>query len=219
MARLKIQINLELLQLAQEYLRVTAKRQPPRNECVLAWRHFYQECERLIQRYARVYVRGGDALEDCKQSVWLYLVNNLVDFEYDPQRGEFTTWLYRIVRSATVNYFRYESRYRTVGNRVDQFEKIDEQSDPFRQLLNADSQREVALMMRKIRRNVSRPNYELLRQRWLEGRSVTEVADAMGISDKQVWYREHRARMKCRELFMDGQVQPSPAPVATASSG
>lgn len=203
MARGLIQFELSQLHLVQQYLRDTGERRPPSREAVAAWRLFFTQCDRLIRRYARVHVRCGDALDDCAQNVWVYLVDHLAAFRYDPARGEFTSWLYHIVRTATVNYFRHERRYRVVGSHVDRLDAADEASNPLHKLQQDEPRRNLSAMLLTIQRNVSRPNYELLRQRWVEGRSVGDVAQEMGITREQVWYREHRARKKMRQLFAE----------------
>ena len=77
----------------------------------------------------------------------------------------------------------------------------DTRSDPAKIAELMESDRTVDTILMTIRRNVSRPNYDLLYMRWVQGRPVSEVADAMQMTRQQVWYREHRARKKLRSML------------------
>ncbi len=53
----------------------------------------------------------------------------------------------------------------------------------------------------EIQQRVSATTYQVLHLRWLEGRSVVEVAARLDLTPQQVWYRQHRAKQKFRELL------------------
>lgn len=197
------QIGPELLAAAQRFLRTTASHDVCNAETFADWRRFYRECDRLIRRFARVYVKRNDDLDDCAQEVWVKLMAQLPGFEYDPSRGAFSTWLYRVVRDTTVSYFRHEHRFRKAEPLRSMRQPADEFGEPSRGMEQAESAGEAARMLMVIRRAVSRPNYELLQMRWVQGRSVAEAAEALGLTQQQVWYREHRARKKLRAMFAE----------------
>ncbi|MBK7403340.1 MAG: sigma-70 family RNA polymerase sigma factor [Phycisphaerales bacterium] len=65
-----------------------------------AWRQFESKYRELILRYCRRRgLQAADA-EDIRQATMLRLVRSLPAFAYDPSRGRFRDYLYRVVRSA-----------------------------------------------------------------------------------------------------------------------
>lgn len=196
-------IGPELLAAAQAFLRASERHEACDADTFADWRRFYRECDRLIRRFARLYVKSNDDLDDCTQEVWVKLMAQLPGFEYDPSRGSFSTWLYRVVRDTTVSYFRHEHRFRKTEPIRPMHLPSDDRHEPSRGLEATESAAGAVSMMLMIRRAVSRPNYELLQMRWVQGRTVAEAAEALGLTHQQVWYREHRARKKLRAMFAE----------------
>ncbi len=193
-----------MLEAVKRHLKTSGGEAPPTDESFQAWRQFYKQCDPLIRRFVRIYVRTANDLDDCTQEVWVRLIMHLKTFDYDASRGAFSSWLYKVVRSVTANYFRHDYRNndgdsRSIMSRV----STDSHSDPSNLMEAMDSQHRAEEMLITIRRNVSRPNYELLYMRWVQQRSVEDVANALDISRQQVWYREHRVKKKLRGVLSD----------------
>lgn len=53
-------------------------------------------------------------------------------------------------------------------------------------------------LLEEIRGEVSDLNYQIICQRFLESRSVTQVAEALNLKPEQVRYRQHRLLKKLR---------------------
>jgi RNA polymerase sigma factor (sigma-70 family) len=198
----RIKFDRSMLEAVKRHLRTAGDHRRPTAESVTAWRQFYSQCDPLIRRFVRIYVNTNSDMEDCSQEVWVRLIKHLKTFDYDPSRGAFSSWLYRVVRSVTASYFRHEFRVND-GDKRSAMSMVpaDTRSDPAQMMEALDSQKRVEAMLLTIRRNVSRPNYELLYMRWVQQRSVEDVANALDLSNKQVWYREHRARKKLRGVL------------------
>ncbi len=200
----RFKFDRSMLEAVKRHLRARGDHHRPTPECVAAWREFYRQCDPLIHRFVRIYVRTTVDMDDCSQEVWVRLIKRLKTFDYDPSRGAFSSWLYRVVRSVTASYFRHEFRVND-GDKRSAMSRVhsDYHDDPARMMEELDSQKQVQTMLLTIRRNVSRPNYELLYMRWIQQRSVDDVAQALDLSRQQVWYREHRARKKLRGVMAD----------------
>ncbi len=205
MATSNTRIDPELLERVKRYLGALEAHRPPNGDEARAWREFYTHVDRLIRRFVRVLVSANDGVEDCTQEVWVKLVSRLARFEYDPSRGAFSSWLYRVVRDTTVSHFRREKRFRRSTRDRNRWDRSQAASlpDPGAAMDRDDAGSRATQMLLVIRRHVSRENYDLLRLRWLKERSVEQVADALHLSHEQVWYREHRARKKLRKVFAE----------------
>ena len=193
-----------MLESVKQHLRVGVDQHVPKTEHVVAWRQFYTKCDPLIRRFVRIYVRTASDMDDCTQEVWVRLIKRLKTFDYDPAVGHFSSWLYKVVRSVTAGYFRNEYR----NDKTEQRSLMSTLSrssadDPAQMMDEMEAQARVDAMLLTIRRNVSRPNYDLLYMRWVQQRSVEDVAEALDLSHQQVWYREHRARKKLRGVLSD----------------
>jgi RNA polymerase sigma factor (sigma-70 family) len=193
-----------MLESVKQHLRADLDQHVTKAEHVVAWRQFYTKCDPLIRRFVRIYVRTASDMDDCTQEVWVRLIKRLKTFDYDPKVGNFTSWLYKVVRSVTAGYFRNEYRNgKTEKRSLMSSLSPSSVDDPAQLMDEMDAQDRVDAVLMTIRRNVSRPNYDLLYMRWVQQRSVEDVAEALDLSHRQVWYREHRARKKLRGVLSD----------------
>ncbi len=81
-----------------------------------AWREFDSRYGELVLRYCRRRGLQHSDAEDVRQMVLLKVSKALRDFKYDPRRGRFRGFLWRIVRNENL---RYVTRPNTAPNRVD----------------------------------------------------------------------------------------------------
>ena len=81
-----------------------------------AWREFDSRYGELVLRYCRRWGLQHSDAEDVRQMVMLKVSKALRDFKYDPRRGRFRGFLWRIVRNENL---RYVTRPNTAPKRVD----------------------------------------------------------------------------------------------------
>ena len=125
-----------------------------------------------------------------RQEVWTELLKRLPAFRLDAGRGKFDTWLFNIVRGKTVNIHRAHKR-RLLQDESDTLRTaIDSHPSPAQGLEKAEM---FALAWDELRKRLSECNLQILQMRLVEDRSVAEVAEKLGLTHKQVWYRYHRA--------------------------
>ena len=80
-----------------------------------AWREFDSRYGELVLRYCRRRGLQYSDAEDVRQMVMLKVSKALRDFKYDPRRGRFRGFLWRIVRNENL---RYVTRPNTAPRRV-----------------------------------------------------------------------------------------------------
>jgi RNA polymerase sigma-70 factor (ECF subfamily) len=192
----------QLLQAVRAYLECRRRRQPPRPEWVGAWEQFYRACAPLLHRFARDCRVPPADLNDCLQDVWADLVTALRHFHYNPRRGQFQSWLYTVVRNRARGLLRSRARHPMVSLSPEIGAALaGREASPAEEYERRCRQEAVRRALAALRRVLSACNYRLLHLSWVEGRTVREVAAALGLTPEQVRYRRHRLKQKARALL------------------
>lgn len=195
-------IDAALLRDTQAYLGCLVERRPPAAKLIAAWQRFYEEFCPVVARFALACGVPQNDLHDCAQEVWTAVVTNLRHFRYDPQRGRFCTWLYALVRSKAIDRARQRTRHPTRNLVADDHAAIHSRDpDPATQCERNSERQLVRGALTELEKRVSKRSYRVVQLRWIEGRTVPEVAAALGLTAEQVRFRDHRAKKKLRRLL------------------
>jgi len=204
----------ELLIQAQRYLDHRNQGLPSGQDLEAAWVEFYDFYSRKIRTYAFTCGAADEEIADCVQEVWRELLVRLPEFHLDPCRGQFDTWLFAIAQSKTADLRRSRNRRSLQGNSDGLQTVTDNRPSPGRAL---EDEEMVALAWEQLRKRLSECNFQVLRLRLVEELSVAEVAEQLGLSHEQVWYRYHRARRELEDIgwaLARGQRAPKPVDLA-----
>jgi RNA polymerase sigma factor (sigma-70 family) len=169
----------------------------PNEELEAAWNSFYDFYSRKIRAFAFSCGAMDDDIPDCIQEVWRELLVRLPTFQLDSRRGKFDTWLYHIVQGKTADLRRSHRRRLFQGNAFTLQTVTDHHPSPGRAL---EEEEVVTLAWVELRKRVSQCNFQVLHLRLVEERPVAEVAEKLGLSHDQVWYRLHRTRRELEEI-------------------
>jgi len=189
--------------LAGSYLRDPGSASP---DAQLAWKDFHTAADPTIRAFAARFFKSSSDIDDCCQEVWMDLVRNLPDFDFDQTRGKLTSWLFTVVRNKATDMVRRQARRpaEPITTALDHPDRDTE--DPSDSLARKASIDSVRTALNELKSRTSDENYQLLHMRHVEGRDVADVAEALGISPSQVWAREHRLKGKLRKMLA-GQVE------------
>jgi RNA polymerase sigma factor (sigma-70 family) len=192
--------ELALLEKSQLFLRRLRQQRTAPPALVDAWDRFYARYDGVIRRFVeRRGVLGVDA-DDCVQDVWCYVIRKLTDFRPPRNRLGIHAWLFRISVSVAANWYR--ARKGTASPRqsvLEQKEPVDNRQTEAETLSEQQRQTDlVETFVGAMRRQVSEVNLRVVEMRFLEERSVGDVALALGLTRQQVWYRQHRVLTKIR---------------------
>jgi RNA polymerase sigma-70 factor (ECF subfamily) len=160
-----------------------------------AWQAWYDEHFADLYGYVLWRCAGlRDHADEVVQETWLTAVRRIRSF--DPAQGAFGGWLRGIAAHLLRNHFRKETR------RATRHQSLDD--------LDAPAAQDAELRRREQAERVARAladlpeRYEaVLRAKYLEGRSVAEIAEASGETPKAVESLLTRARQAFREVYLE----------------
>lgn len=157
-----------------------------------AWRSLYDEA--FAGLYAYVLWRCGglrDRADEATQETWLTAVRRLRAF--DPSAGSFASWLRGIAANVLRNQFRRQNRLSRRSRPLE--------SEPLAVEESREQGERIAAALGELP-----AHYEaVLRMKYLEGRSVADIADERGESPKTVESQLTRAREAFRQAYLQSE--------------
>jgi RNA polymerase sigma-70 factor (ECF subfamily) len=153
-----------------------------------AWRTLYDEAFADLYAYVRWRCGGlGDRADEVVQETWMTAVRRIAAF--DPNQGAFAAWLRGIAVNLLRNYFRRPVRSRPLAE-ADGMARSD--------VTDRERAESVAVALAELP-----PRYEaVLRAKYLDGRSVQDIAGDHGETPKAVESLLSRAREAFREAYL-----------------
>jgi RNA polymerase sigma-70 factor (ECF subfamily) len=162
-----------------------------------AWSIMYDRHVAEVFGFVYHLVGGNRGLaEELNQDVWLTVVQNFDRF--DPCKGRFRDWLFGIARHRVSRHYRSRSPCLLMDDGTDPDGETDAGAIPSLELLE-EVERVQILRAALIRLDAA--HRDVLVGKYLEGRSVPEIADRTGRSAKAVESLLTRARARLRELL------------------
>jgi len=139
--------------------------------------------------------------DDLFQDVVLYIFDRLDANAYDPSKGSLGTWLYRVAWCRVVDLKRRDGGRRTprltmVGDQLP--ERVDASPTPG----EAASTDEIGQLVRRGLAHLDGEERSLLVLRFVDGRTMEDIAAALGISLEQAKYRVKRASAALRRVLV-----------------
>ena len=165
-----------------------------------AWERLYDIYVPVIMRICRANHCSEDIVLDVVQETLVRLMRYLQTLNYDPAKGKFRSYLYRVVQTSLSRTRRRQYDFRFINpeemNRQSMDDFLGADENEFYQDWEQEWQRallEKALIRVKLK--VAPRTFESFRQSVLEGRPPGVVAEQLGISRNAVY--QHRNRIGC----------------------
>ena len=141
------------------------------------------------------------AREDLYQDLVLYVLERLDQDRFDSSKGSFGTWLYRVAWCRCVDLKRRESasgrpQLRAVGDEIP--DRPDEGPGPD-EMAGID---EVGGVVREALDELTSEERSLLDLRFVQGETLSEIAEQLHISLEQTKYRLRRATISLRRVLV-----------------
>lgn len=213
-----IDTEIHVIEEARTYLMSSASADERTTIAPDAWDRFYRAYDPLVQKLARSQTRPGADAADGAQEVWAVLVRRLPGFRYDPRRGRFRAWLMVVARRVLADWCRARRSHEPFPTGWD-VSLLGREPDPGDTLERDEVRQWVRTSLAELRMRISETSYQVVVQRWIEGRDTLEIAAQLGLTIEQVWSRHHRAAAELRrflirrlgeDLAVAGRSAPSP---------
>lgn len=206
--------RLSLLHNTQAFLKALLEEEVPDSGLVQAWQEFYRVYDGLIRRFVIARGVSGADVDDCVQEVWMEVVVRLTGFNRPPNRPGLRSWLYTLVRAKASNLFRRKSRWSTESleraKRAGR-EPSEPSADPAASLEKEWQHALLETVLDEFQQEVSEINHQVLRMRWIDNRSVNDVASSLSLTPEQVRSRSHRTMKKLRDYLAHFTGEPMDA--------
>ncbi len=149
----------------------------------LAFRELVRRWEPRLYYYLRRMIEDESAVWDVLQNTWLAVFRHLPRLE---DARKFPGWLYRIAHDQAVNWLQKEKRY--VCQPDEQLESLAECED------SLSNPTEDAALIHQALSTLSPPHREALTLFYLEGFSLLQIANIVGLPEGTIKSRLHQAR-------------------------
>jgi RNA polymerase sigma-70 factor (ECF subfamily) len=186
-----------------------------------SWREFHDTYGRLIHNFALKQGVAEDGAKDIVQETLLSVAKAIREFQYDPQKCSFKSWLLSVTRNRITDHFRRhprerEARRATPASSI-RTATVERAPDP-RSLAPEDVWEEewrnnvMELALEKLKAHVSTKHFQIFFLHVIRQQPTAKVAKALGVSIGQVYLVKHRLKgafeKAARKLQLELEASP-----------
>jgi len=166
-----------------------------------SWREFFGIYRKLIFSLAIKSGLSAQEAEEVVQETIISVAKTIQDFDYDPGRCSFKSWLRLLAQRRIADFFRKRSREQMVGfsqaDQTDRTPAIERIPDPNAASLEAAWEEEwqaelLSAAMARVKNQVSAEQYQMFDFYALKKMPVEKVAKALGANTAQIYLARHR---------------------------
>ena len=164
------------------------------------WREFVRVYGPVIYGYARKrQVQDADAA-DLMQEVLRSVMKAARQFDYDPKRGSFRSWLFTVTHNKLVDFRERQGRGQGAGGTTAQ-ERIDQQPAAEDQSLWDEEYRRClfALAAEQVRGEFEEATWKAFWAAAVDGKKPQDVAAGLGLSVGAVYIAKSRVQARIKE--------------------
>jgi RNA polymerase sigma-70 factor (ECF subfamily) len=168
-----------------------------------AWQEFEIRYRELLIRFCRRRgLQRADA-EDVTQIIFLNLARSLPGFVYDPQRGRFRSYLYRVAKNAIQRFIECPDTARTALE-VSELEAIAvDDDDPLDEIWEQEwADHHYRLAMKQLRQVVD-PRTVQVFERLVSGATTAQASEEFGMKADAVDKVRQRVRARLQKLIAE----------------
>ncbi|MBL8861687.1 MAG: sigma-70 family RNA polymerase sigma factor [Planctomycetes bacterium] len=163
----------------------------------------------LLERYRALFFHcigsfeaDPAARDDLHQEVVLYVLERLDAGSFDPEKGSFGTWLYRVTWCRCVDLKRKAGARRT-PKLTPAGDKVPERADLAPGPGEEAGTEEIGAIVQRGMAHLEAEDQRLLLLRYVDARTLIEIGAELGISVEQTKYRLKRAATSLRRVLLN----------------
>jgi RNA polymerase sigma factor (sigma-70 family) len=163
------------------------------------WESFFCIYDRILRGMAGKCLFQRDDRDDLVQDVWVQVLVHMPKLVWPAHHGRLRGWLCKLIRNKAINFLRDNAR--RPDAKADPLmgqDLIDRRSGPDHHLEGLWDHELLDVLLARLQKKPSAVNRRLLAMRFLQDRSIAEVARALNLTERQVTYRQHRMYRKLR---------------------
>jgi RNA polymerase sigma-70 factor (ECF subfamily) len=174
-----------------------------------AWHEFVALYGPLVYRFARKQgLQDADAA-DLAQTVLHGMIEGIRRLEYDPRKGSFRSWLYRVVRNHLSKFHAVRKRSLTVSGGSEAhrlLEDIAAGDAETTELWDREFERQVFLWAsERVRGRFEASSWQAFWQTAVEGRDASEIAESLGMTVGSIYTAKSRILDRIRKEIREAQ--------------
>lgn len=155
-----------------------------------AWDEFVAIYRPMIVRIALSRGLQASDADDLAQQVLVSVSRVIGDWEKDPARGTFRSWLRTVARNAVINVFQRAPKEAAVGGSgfLNAFHDLAEPTREIEEWIDAEHERAVLrLAATRVQRVVAVTTWQAFWRTAMDGESAADVAESLGVSVGKVY--------------------------------
>jgi RNA polymerase sigma factor (sigma-70 family) len=174
------------------------------------WEQFYRIYAGPIFGLARQFGLDPNAAQDVVQETMMALTKALLTFDYDPAKGKFRGWLWRLVRNKTQEAWRRSKKHEATsldqkdhGSQIAQINQLKSNDLPADEMLEKAWRLQLVHSGMKILTQtpqISKRNLDIFRAVSIEGRDPNEVAVQFETNLNNIKQIRHRMTERLTEI-------------------
>lgn len=167
-----------------------------------AWAEFVSLYHPVLSAFVRRHGVCAADVPDVVQEILGRLVPALARFEFDPSRGRFETWLWRVTRNAAANWIRKrDSRGRAEAAWCQHRPATTTEPDAAVERDQARALQVLDQVLAEVRETTSPATWACFEGQVLRGRQAVDLAGELGVSPNAVYVNACRVRARVRERW------------------
>jgi RNA polymerase sigma factor (sigma-70 family) len=179
-----------------------------------AWNTFVELYAPLVYRQCRRHGLQHNDAEDVTQEVLSQMLRSAQDFNYQPDRGKFRTWLYEVTSTKVANHFRSVRRTaRASGGARDESQDLVAPITPPSEWFEEFQTHVLRVALARIETHFEPGTWKAFMLAWKEARPATEVARMLDVNVDHVYVAKSRVLARLRqEVLALAEDLPVPIP-------
>lgn len=166
-----------------------------------AWRQFNEIYFPVLVAYARRRDCQQTDAEDIAQQCMTVISRSIQGFDYDPAKGRFKNWLFRIVENKMTDFRR--KRNEAIGKTRD-FQRTDPSTPTPQEIWDRQwEQQHFRWSLDKIRCEVPAKTFTAFEMYALEQQPVALVSSQLGLTENQVYLAKSRILARLRQVMVE----------------